>query len=47
MKWIEQVNPKRVTIENWMKQTGYDGTAKPLLKDMEDDWLTSLIHKKK
>ncbi|CAF1598585.1 unnamed protein product [Didymodactylos carnosus] len=41
MKWIEQVNPERVTVENWMRQTGYDGTRKPLLKDMEDGWLTS------
>jgi hypothetical protein len=36
MKWIEQVNPEHVTVENWMKQTGYDGTRKPLLKGMED-----------
>ncbi|CAF0958263.1 unnamed protein product [Adineta steineri] len=41
MKWIEKVNPERVTVENWMRQTGYDGTRKPLLKDKEDGWLTS------
>jgi hypothetical protein len=38
MKWIEKVNPERVTIENWIRQTGYDGTRKPLLKDVEDGW---------
>lgn len=36
MKWIEQVNPERVTVEKWMRQTGYDGTRKPLLKNIED-----------
>jgi hypothetical protein len=36
MKWIEQVNPERVTVENWMRQTGYDGTHRPLLKSVED-----------
>jgi hypothetical protein len=47
MKWIEQVNPERVTVENWMRQTGYDGTTKPLLKDMEDGWLTPSTYEKK
>ncbi|CAF1449910.1 unnamed protein product [Adineta steineri] len=45
MKWIEKVNPERTTVENWMRQIGYDGTKKPFLKDMEDGWLTS--HKQK
>jgi len=36
MKWIEQTNPERVTVEKWMRQTGYDGTRKPLLKNVED-----------
>jgi hypothetical protein len=47
MKWIEQVNPERVTVENWMRQTGYDGTPKPLLKDIEDGWLTPSTYEKK
>ena len=36
MKWIEKVNPERVTIEKWMKETGYDGTGETNLKNMED-----------
>jgi len=47
LKWIEQINPERTTVENWMRQTGYDGTKKPLLKDVEDGWLTSSTYKKK
>jgi hypothetical protein len=47
MKWIEQVNPERVTIESWMRKTGYDGTPKPLLKDIEDGWLTPSTYEKK
>ncbi len=47
MKWIEQVNPERVTLENWIRKTGYDGTQKPLLKDIEDGWLTPSTYEKK
>ncbi len=47
MKWIEQVNPERVTVEKWMRQTGYDGTPKPVLKDVEDGWLTPSTYEKK
>lgn len=47
MKWIEQVNPERITVENWIRQTGYDGTRKLLLKDMEDGGLTPSTYEKK
>ncbi|CAF1035490.1 unnamed protein product [Adineta steineri] len=39
MKWIEQVNPERVTVEDWIRKTGYDGTPKPLLKGVVDRFI--------
>lgn len=47
MEWIKKVNPERVTIENWIRQTGYDGTRKSLLKDVEDGWQTPSTYEKK
>lgn len=47
MEWIKKVSPERVTVENWIRQTGYDGTPKPLLKDVEDGWQTPSTYEKK
>jgi len=34
--WIRSVHPNTLTLEQWMRETQYDGTYQPLLKLVED-----------
>jgi len=36
MEWIKSVHPRTVTLEQWIRETGYDGSMSKLLKNTAD-----------
>ena len=37
MAWVDSVNPNRLSVEKWMRETNYTGQLKPIsLKNVED-----------
>lgn len=36
MAWVRKIHPGSLTLEKWMRTTGYDGSLKPTLKQAED-----------
>jgi len=40
MDWIKSVHPNTTSLEQWMRETKYDGSYQPLLKLVEDSKMT-------
>jgi hypothetical protein len=35
MAMLKEIHPGLLSVEAWMKEVGYDGTGKPLLKGLD------------